>query len=73
MNEFEKYLFDLRDFIVARNAITTAQIDGLSTRMEMHLTEQNHIFGSDRTRFNTDEDLAGPPHHCWNGMAVIQN
>ena len=30
MNEHEKYLFDLRGYIVVRNAITTAQIDDLS-------------------------------------------
>ena len=38
MNEHEKYLFDLRGYIVVRNAITTAQVDDLSTRLEMHRT-----------------------------------
>ena len=36
-------LFDLRGYIVVRNAITTAQIDDLSTRLEMHRTEQNPL------------------------------
>ena len=66
MNEHEKYLFDLRGYIVVRNAITTAQIDDRSTRLEMHLAEQNHLFGSDRARFNTDDDLA------WTASSLLE-
>ena len=40
MNHHEKYLFDLRGYIVVRNATTTAQIDDLSTRLEMHRNEK---------------------------------
>ena len=66
MNEFEKYLFDLRDFIVARNAITTAQIDDLSTRLELHRTEKSYIPGSDLPRFNTNED------HAWTASSLLE-
>ena len=58
MNQHEKYLFDLRGYIVVRNAITPAQINDLSTCLEMHRDEKNPFFGSDRTRFNANEDLA---------------
>ncbi len=58
MNEHEKYLFDLRGYIVVRNAITTTQIDDLSTQLEMNRTEKSYILGSDRTRLNVNEDLA---------------
>ena len=43
MNQHEKYLFDLRGYIVVRNATTTAQIDDLSTRLEMHRNEKNPL------------------------------
>ncbi len=66
MNQHEKYLFDLRGYIVVRNAITTAQIDDLSTRLEVHRTEKNPFFGSDRTRFNGSEDLA------WTASSMLE-
>ena len=66
MNEHEKYLFDLRGYIVVRNAITTAQIDDLSTQLEMHRTERSYILGSDRTLLNTNEDLA------WSASSLLE-
>ena len=66
MNQHEKYLFDLRGYIVVRNAITAAQIDDLSTRLEIHRNEKNPFFGSDRTRFNASEDLA------WTASSMLE-
>ena len=66
MNQHEKYLFDLRGYIVVRNAITTAQINDLSTCLEMHRDEKNPFFGSDRTRFNANEDLA------WTASSMLE-
>jgi len=40
MNQYEEYLFDWRGYIVVRNAITTAQIDDLSKRLEAHRTDE---------------------------------
>ena len=55
MNEHEKYLFDLRGYIVVRNAITTEQINDLSMQLEMHRTEKDPFLGSDRTRNDKNE------------------
>ena len=66
MNQHEKYLFDLRGYIVVRNAITPAQINDLSTCLEMHRDEKNPFFGSDRTRFNANEDLA------WTASSMLE-
>ena len=66
MNEHEKYLFDLGGYIIVRNAITTEQTDDLSTRLEMHRTEQSYILGSDRTLLNANEDLA------WTASSLLE-
>ena len=58
MDEYEKYLFDLCGYIVVRNAITAAQIDNLSTRLEMHRTEKSYLIGAGLSRFHTKENLA---------------
>ena len=49
-----------------KKAITTAQIDDLSTRLELHRTEQSYILGSDQARFNTEEDLA------WTASSLLE-
>ena len=58
MNEEEKYLFDLRGYIVVKNALTSSQIKGLSENLELHRSDDDYFFGSDRTKFTTPEDNA---------------
>ena len=59
MNDDEKYLFDLRGYIVVRNVLTESQIDDLSERLERRRTENpNPILGSDRTVFRDAQDPA---------------
>ena len=50
MNEHEKYLFDLRGYIVVRNALTVEQIDDLSKRLEKRRNQKNISLWSDRTQ-----------------------
>jgi hypothetical protein len=57
MNEHEKYLFDLRGYIVVRNALDPDQIQDLRTRLETH-REEKHLLGSDRTLFRQSGDPA---------------
>ena len=65
MNEHEKYLFDLRGYIVVRNALTTEQIDDLSKRLEKRRNQKNISLGSDRTQ-NAEGNLA------WTASSLLE-
>ena len=55
MEHTEKYLFDLRGYLVVRNAITPAQIADLSDRLEGQRARRDQAhFGSDRTELTGD-------------------
>ena len=45
MSEEEKYLFDLRGYLVVKNALTQEQVADLSDRLERHRTEGRRLFG----------------------------
>ena len=63
MNENEKYLFDLRGYIIVRNALTPEQVRDLSDRLALRVSAMERkksedssirknkgtIYGSDRT------------------------
>ena len=63
MNEEEKYLFDLRGYLVVKNALTEKQVRRLSKIVDDKIErskEENFTFdkkrnpgGSDRTRFDS--------------------
>lgn len=58
MDEYEKYAFDLRGYLVVRNALTPEQVASLSDRLEeaRAASEKSaYYFGSDRTRYATDD------------------
>ena len=55
MNDTEKYLFDLRGYLIVRNALTADQVGDLSERLESHRAEEDKPhYGSDRTRLSDD-------------------
>jgi len=58
MTETEKYLFDLRGYLVVKNALTQEQIADLSDRLEKRRTDGQRLFGSDRTRYPEGESAA---------------
>ena len=58
MNEEEKYLFDLRGYLVVRNALIPEQVTALSERLETARATGKTHFGSDRTIFGGDDDPA---------------
>ena len=62
MTEEESYLFDLRGFIVVKNALQQDQIDDLSQRLEAHRSSNlSPILGSDRTVLGDDRDAWSAP------------
>ena len=62
MTEEESYLFDLRGFIVVKNALRQDQIDDLSQRLEAHRSSNlSPILGSDRTVLGDDRDAWSAP------------
>ena len=62
MTEEEAYLFDLRGFIVVKNALQPNQIDDLSQRLEAHRSSNfSPILGSDRTILGDDKDAWSAP------------
>lgn len=67
MDEREKYLFDLRGYLVVPNALTPAQVEDLSARLARarSAAERAH-YGSDRTVFGSDE---GP---AWSAPSLIE-
>ena len=58
MTEVERYLFDLRGFLVVKNALTPAQVADLSDRLEKHRAESRRLHGSDRSRYPGGESAA---------------
>ena len=80
MNDQEKYLFDLRGYIVVKNALTPEQVadlsDQLEARRKLPLKKRNDkkrfIFGSDRTVFADEEDAAwtSPSLLEWGGSYI---
>ena len=65
MNDHEKYLFDLRGYIVVKNALTAGQVEDLSARLEAHRKAKGRL-GSDRTIFGAD---AGP---AWSAPSLLE-
>ena len=66
MTEEEAYLFDLRGFIVVKNALQPNQIDDLSRRLEAHRSSNpSPILGSDRTILDDD---AG----AWSASSLLE-
>ena len=73
MNDREKYLFDLRGYIVVKNALTPDQVADLSSRLEARRnTDDRRHFGSDRTVFRTEDDAAwsAPSLLEWGGAYI---
>ena len=67
MNEEEQYLFDLRGFVVVRNALTPAQINDLSQRLEAHYANNKAaILGSDRTV------LGNHANDAWSAPSLLE-
>jgi hypothetical protein len=67
MNENEKYLFDLRGYIVVKDVLSKSQIEDLSETLEILRTkDRNPILGSDRTRFRDSEDPA------WSAPSLLE-
>ena len=67
MNDEEKYLFDLRGYIVVKNALSAEQIEDLSSRLEERRSMKGKPrFGSDRTSFGADE---GP---AWSAPSLLE-
>lgn len=80
MNDQEKYLFDLRGYIVVKNALTPEQVRDLSEVLEeqrkvpapKQKNKKRHIFGSDRTVFESEADAAwtSPSLLEWGGTYI---
>ena len=67
MNEEEKYLFDLRGFIVLKNVLKGPQIRDLSQRLEAFREHNTSpILGSDRTTFRSEHDPA------WSSASLLE-
>ena len=69
MDEHEKYLFDLRGYLVVRDALTKGQLSQLSSTLESKRKTGVGILGSDRTSNNSDTELAwsSPSTLEWGG------
>ena len=67
MNDQEKYLFDLRGYVVVENALTIEQVEDLSSRLETQAkTPGRRRFGSDRTIFGDDTGRA------WSAPSLLE-
>lgn len=67
MNENEKYLFDLRGYIVIKDILTKLQIEDLRTRLEnQRQTNSKPILGSDRTILGREDASA------WSAGSLIE-
>ena len=73
MNEQEKFLFDLRGYIVVENALTPEQVKDLAYRLQLQREsgEKRH-YGSDRTFLRNDVDSAwtAPSLLEWGGTYI---
>ena len=65
MNDHEKYLFDLRGYIVVKGALTAEQVADLSERLEARRKAKGRL-GSDRTIFGAE---AGP---AWSAPSLLE-
>lgn len=80
MNDHEKFLFDLRGYIVVKNALTSSQVSDLSERLETQRKnaskqkdgKKRQFFGSDRTGFDNEDDAAwtSPSLLEWGGTYI---
>ena len=67
MQDHEKYLFDLRGYIVVKNVLSSSQIADLSARLEgERKTNPRPILGSDRTIFRNEDDPA------WSAPSLLE-
>jgi hypothetical protein len=67
MNENEKYLFDLRGYLVVKNALTDDQVADLTSILEQDADVQEHGYkGSDRTGLWHEDDLA------WSSQSLLE-
>ena len=72
MDEYEKYAFDLRGYLVVRNALYTEQVKSLSDRLDEARAcaeKPAYYFGSDRTQYANDDAPArsSPSMLEWGG------
>ncbi len=80
MNDQEKFLFDLRGYIVVENALTSSQVSDLSDRLDERRRtattkdkdKKRTIYGSDRTVFANEDDAAwtSPSLLEWGGTYI---
>ena len=67
MQDHEKYLFDLRGYIVVKNVLSSSQIADLSARLEEERkTNPRPILGSDRTIFRNEDAPA------WSAPSLLE-
>ena len=67
MNDNEKYLFDLRGYLVVKNVLSKSQLEDLTARLEeQRKTNPHPILGSDRTIFRDQDDLA------WSAPSLLE-
>lgn len=63
MNDQEKYLFDIRGYLVVKNALSEEQITALTDGLLEHPAEvESGYAGSDRSRYYDDSALAWSSH-----------
>ena len=67
MNHHEKYFFDVRGYLVVRNALTADQVAALSEQFDRARAKgvKRH-YGSDRTRLPADADRA------WSSASLLE-
>lgn len=77
MDEYEKYTFDLRGYLVVRNALTPRQVQSLSDRLEVERARpgpggdntnasKGYNFGSDRLEYPSDDAAA------WSAPSLLE-
>ena len=67
MNDQEKYLFDLRGYLVVRNALTDGQVADLARIFEEDTEAREKGYkGSDRTRIHNEDGLA------WSSASLLE-
>ena len=68
----ENYLFDLRGYLVVKNALSADQVRDLSDRLEAHREAGDTFLGSDRTVFRAEGDnaWASPSLLEWGGTYI---
>jgi hypothetical protein len=67
MNDQEKYLFDLRGYLVVKNALTERQVADLTNVLEQDTDARERGYnGSDRTRLRHEDDPA------WSARSLLE-